>query len=365
MTRIVQITDWLPPHFSAVSQYALSIAAEEAESGSQVTVVGLSPQAMEVERREIGAGVVTTVAVTRKRYDKKSWARRLLWTLVTDAILMWRSWRLLRDSHVIRFTGSPPFLIFFLYPANLILRKKLIYRITDFYPECIIAALDRPSAALDVLRRATNVLRRRIDTFEAIGTDMTERLIACGVKGERILLRRDRSPVEITSSTTPMSRPPELAGKRVILYSGNWGAAHDVDTFFQAYKRHHEVGTGSFTLWLNATGTGADEIDGRLTQAGLPFVRQRLMPMDQLAGLLVAPDAHLITLRPSFTGFVLPSKVYGCIASRRPVLFIGSTGSDVHRLCIADDALPYRHADPGDVAAVEAALNTFPWSRQS
>jgi hypothetical protein len=40
MRRIVQLTDWLPPEFSAVSQDTILIAEEEAERGGAVTVVG-------------------------------------------------------------------------------------------------------------------------------------------------------------------------------------------------------------------------------------------------------------------------------------------------------------------------------------
>jgi hypothetical protein len=37
-----------------------------------------------------------------------------------------------------------------------------------------------------------------------------------------------------------------------------------------------------------------------------------------LGRLLVTPHAHLITLKDSFVGYVLPSKVHACIASGRP-----------------------------------------------
>jgi hypothetical protein len=70
----------------------------------------------------------------------------------------------------------------------------------------------------------------------------------------------------------------------------------------------------------------------------------------------VTPDAHLVTLRPEFMGYVLPSKIYGCIASRRPVLYIGPRGSDVHSLCVDDANLPYRHIEVGDARGAEAAL---------
>ena len=68
-----------------------------------------------------------------------------------------------------------------------------------------------------------------------------------------------------------------------------------------------------------------------------------------------------MTLKPRFEGYVLPSKIYGCIDSGRPVLFIGPRGSDVHLLCKERPGLPYRRIEVGDAAAVEATLDVFPW----
>jgi hypothetical protein len=76
-----------------------------------------------------------------------------------------------------------------------------------------------------------------------------------------------------------------------------------------------------------------------------------------LPRLLVTADAHLISLRPEFSGIVLPSKVFGCIASRRPVLFVGPASSDVHVLC-RDAGLPaYEHVEAGDIDGFAAALD--------
>jgi hypothetical protein len=79
-----------------------------------------------------------------------------------------------------------------------------------------------------------------------------------------------------------------------------------------------------------------------------------------LPRLLVTADAHLVTLRPQFAGIVLPSKIYACIASRRPILFVGPETSDVHLL--ADHSgLPYRRIQPGDEASFASALDA--WSK--
>jgi hypothetical protein len=77
--------------------------------------------------------------------------------------------------------------------------------------------------------------------------------------------------------------------------------------------------------------------------------------LEKLANLLVTPDAHLITLSDAFVGFVLPSKVHGCIASNKPILYVGSKRSDVHRLGLGGSAY-YRQVSVGDVAGCSAAL---------
>ena len=88
-----------------------------------------------------------------------------------------------------------------------------------------------------------------------------------------------------------------------------------------------------FGLWLNATGRNADRLEAGLRDAGVPVARGRTVPLEQLAGLLMAADAHLVTLRPQFSGIVLPSKIYACLATRRPIVFVGPQSSDVHLLC--------------------------------
>jgi hypothetical protein len=240
-----------------------------AREGADVTVVGLSSSRSEYQERRVGNGVVRTVAVKRSRYAKDNWARRLLWSLCTNAVLIARSWRFLSHADTIRFTGSPPFLLHFVVLANFFLNARLVYRITDFYPECIIAAVGRPNVPLELFRRFTNVVRRRVDEFETLGYDMQRRLLECGIPLGRMTLIRDFSPVQIRNETVALARPAELAGKIVLLYSGNWGVAHDIETFFAAYRDHHSAGDGSVVLWLNATGSGAEAQGSHSTDSAL------------------------------------------------------------------------------------------------
>jgi hypothetical protein len=223
-----------------------------------------------------------------------------------------------------------------------------------------MAATERSSLPLRLLYRMTLFWRRRIDEFEVLGEDQRARLAEIGIPECRVRLKRDPSPVEITPATRPLPRPRAFRDKLLLLYSGNWGVAHDVDTFVEAYRRHHSEGSGRFVLWLNAVGASAGEVEARLRRAKLPFIRSSPVPLDQLASLLVTPDAHLITLKDAFVGFVLPSKVYGCIASGLPVLYIGSVRSDVDLLARCSNlAMAYQRVEIGTVDRCASALEVL------
>lgn len=357
MYRLVYLCDWLPPDFGAVGQYSLLFARERAAAGEDVVLAGLSSTAASVEDEALGNGRLRVVRLRAEAYDRADFRRRALWTARTNLALVWTLRRELRRADEVLFTGSPPFLIHLLVPANLVLRKRLTYRITDFHPECLLAELGRAPLALRLFHRLTVALRRRVDRFEVLGEDQRERLLEIGIAPGRIVLQRDPSPVEIPDGVLPLEPPEELRGRVLLLYSGNFGVAHDHETFVAGYRRHHRQGTGRVALWLNATGARADRVEEELRREGLPVHRGRPVPLELLPRLLVTPDAHLITLRDPFVGYVLPSKVHGCVASGRPVLYVGSDRSDVHLLCAR--GLPpdrYHRVDTGDAEGVARAL---------
>jgi hypothetical protein len=348
-SNLVYICDWLPPDFGAVGQYSVLFARQMAESGMNVVLIGLTSSQADISLERFSQGTVQTVKVSVPPYSKADTRARIVWTIRTNTKLLLAAWPFIRKSQAVLFTGSPPLFIHWIAPINVLLGKRLIYRITDFHPECAIAERGAPSLFLKIVLALTLFWRRRIHRFEVLGHDQTSRLRDIGIPEDRIFLKRDPSPVDIRPTTDPLPRPPGTEGKFLLLYSGNWGVAHDHATFLEAYVEHYRRGSGTVLLWLNAVGKGAKTVADALEAAQVPFVRSELVPLDQLAALIRTPDAHLITLKDAFVGYVLPSKIYACINSDLPVLFIGSTGSDVHFLCRERASSSYFHVDVGDV----------------
>jgi hypothetical protein len=285
----------------------------------------------------------------------------VVWTILSNLALLRAAFGPMRQADAVVFTGSPPLMLHFIAPLNILLRRHLTYRITDFYPECLIVERGRCGLALRLLLHVTYFWRRQVDHFEVLGADQTQRLLESGVAEERIQLRRNFSPVAFSPAVTPGPIPRELTSEAgIILYSGNWGVPHDESTFVDGYSAYRKESNHGLILWLNATGAKADRVEQQLRSRHLPVHRSKLVPLEQLPGLLLAADVHLITLRDQFVGYVVPSKIHACIDSGKRIVFVGSETSDVHLL--ASQALPadrYARVDVGDIESLLASLHAM------
>lgn len=351
------VCDWIPPAFGAVGQYMEQRARRQAAAGGgQTTLIGLGA----ATTTEVEPGL-TIRRLSAPPVDKRaSMLTRGMWALRT-------SLRLLRATHratqarpdepcEILVTGSPPFLAYLFIVFNrLVWRRTLIYRITDFYPETLFAAghltMLRPLAGL------FHWLRRGATRIEALGEDQRRRLAEGGIPAERVVVVRDASPIRDWSRRAPIARPFP-SDKVILLYSGNLGVAHDIDTLCQAYERHVRHGSNRVRLWLNGVGGRVESLRAFCAERDLPLHFSAPAALEDLPEVLRACDGHLVLLGTPFWGYVLPSKIYACLELEQPVFYVGPTESDVHLLSKAR-AAPYFQTDPGDVDGCVAALEMF------
>lgn len=359
--RILQVTDWLPPDFGAVGQYALQDARRWAREGSEVILLGLGTERVGWEVEECPRGRLAILRLPALAYERSRWGERAIWIAAVHLRLLVAAARLLRCVDEVRCSESPPFLV---YPLAWLARRRgvqLVYRLTDVFPEVLWAERGgKPPEGLGWLQRAVVRFRKGLDSIEVLGEDARERLLELGLAPERVIVRRDGPPIPIRGDEPPSARPLALQGKVVLLYSGNFGVAHEDQTVLEGLAYHHHNGSGRVALWLNATGTKAGPLATRLRAQGVPVAWTPPVPLGELPSLLRAADAHLITLRDPFVGLVLPSKVYAVLALGGPLLFVGSWKSDVARLATRE--LPpdrFFRVDVGDVLGFARALEVL------
>ncbi|GAC1355879.1 MAG: glycosyltransferase family 4 protein [Acidobacteriaceae bacterium] len=160
--------------------------------------------------------------------------------------------------------------------------------------------------------------RRRADGIIALGECMKQRLVNRGIDPRRIAVADNWAD---GSAIHPLPRPGD-PDQLVLLYSGNLGLAHDLDTLTESMRQLRLDPRFRF-LFVGSGGRRQQLAQfcetHHLTSVELrPYVQR-----ESLEQSLAAGDIGLVTQREACCGSVVPSKVYGLMAAGRPILFIG------------------------------------------
>ncbi|HRK62293.1 MAG TPA: glycosyltransferase family 4 protein [Candidatus Omnitrophota bacterium] len=111
-----------------------------------------------------------------------------------------------------------------------------------------------------------------------------------------------------------------------ILYSGNFGLAHSADLSFRLAKKLK--GT-MVQFCFSIRGPRVGDLKWQSEEQSIPVHFADFVSENYLNMRLEAADIHLVSLKPEWTGMVVPSKFFGAIAAGRPVLFEGSPESSI------------------------------------
>ena len=194
----------------------------------------------------------------------------------------------------------------------------------DLYPDIAVDldVLHPRSWFTRLMGAGFDAARRRADGVIALGECMRQRLIRRGIPAERIHVADNWADgAEIHPLPFPVPEPLR------ILYSGNLGLAHDVDTVrvaihhFRSDSRFHFAfaGAGPRRQALESfCAPGNDKANGN---ANVSFAGYS--PRHQLAAAFGACHIGLVTQNPATLGSIVPSKTYGLMAAGRPILYIG------------------------------------------
>jgi putative colanic acid biosynthesis glycosyltransferase WcaI len=250
--------------------------------------------------------------------------RQLWFYLLAAPALLFR-----RRPDVFVTQTNPPLLVPLVALVSKLRNRPCIIIAQDLYPEVVIAhgMLRADSLAARILRRMFGWAYRRARAVVTLGPVMAERLQSKGVAPERIVLISNWSTGEegVVKGAANLLRPRwHLEGKFVVLYSGNLGIAHEFDTIVGAIERA-VARRPELRLVIIGKGSRLKEVRELVSQRGLEqFVLfENLVPADMLPHSIGLADLALVTLRDSFEGLVVPSKLLGYMARGIPTLYVG------------------------------------------
>jgi glycosyltransferase involved in cell wall biosynthesis len=226
--------------------------------------------------------------------------------------------------------------------------------VQDLWPDSLSATgMVSSPAAIALAGAMCRFVYRRAERLIVLSPGFKQALVGRGVPADKVDVVLNWADENYTRPRGILDLGPyELAGRFNIVYAGNLGAAQGLDVVLGAAKRAAKV-EPRVQFLLAGSGIDGDRLAARIEGEGLTNVRMAgRIPRDQIADLLTAADALLLTLadHPLFE-MTIPSKTQFYLAIGRPIL--NTVGGEVARI-IAESGAGVT-APTGDAAALADA----------
>lgn len=205
---------------------------------------------------------------------------------------------------------------------------KLVHWCFDLYPDAMFSEgmIRENSLVGKCLKTAAQAFLSRQDLIANLGPCMAERVSAQSPAVPQVTLT-PWALVEPETPPVPDSRiRTQLFGEAKIglLYSGSFGRAHGFEDILALAR---SVRNQSIGFCFAVRGNRVNQLKAAIKPEDTNIRFAGFASEEELEARLAAADIHIASLRPEWTGCVVPSKFFGSLAIGRPVLFSGDPGS--------------------------------------
>jgi colanic acid biosynthesis glycosyl transferase WcaI len=287
--------------------------------------------------RPTGSEIHNGVRITRlphTRFRKHSFLGRIANLVTFTLSALWTSLTLPKPDVVV--TETDPFLLPFV-GRWLQWRHgaKFVVYLQDIYPDVAVAVGKlREGWISRCLRWLLFSVYRKADCVVVLSRDMERTCREYGVPADALRVIpnwADTSRVQPHKQLNPFRAEHGLDDRFVVMYSGNMGLAHTLTPILEAATALRQNPHVCFVF----IGDGARraELEAGVAARQLASVRfLPYQPRERLAESLSAADVHLISMQPEATGLLMPSKLYGILASGSAVIAIADPQSELAEL---------------------------------
>jgi len=367
----VLVTEYFHPDTASTGQLMTDLAVGLEERGLDMTVLTGQPNYHSGEN-EKQPRVSTHEGVQVKRIRapqvrQSSIPRRLFnWGIFTVWMFVVMLLGQTEKEREVIFVSNPPFLPVAMWLACRIRGWDYTYIVYDLYP-------DQP-VELDYIPEES-IPHRIWDFFNRRAFLAAKHIVALGpVMKERISRNAgpkfDESKVEIIHNwedeefIQPMDKEENwfseehgLVDQFTILYSGNIGDFHDLETLVEAAAEFEDEDVGFLIIGEGDNKSNVVSLAEELDIKGDTVEFLPYQPWDDLPYSLTSADVSVVTVKEGFEGICVSSKLYTAMAAGEPVLTIAQPDDDESRIVDQFDA--GIHVSQGDVDGIVDAIERW------
>ena len=334
--RITIVSQFFPPDYAATGQFLDDLSRRLALRGLQIQVLTGQPNYAFRDR------VAPRISFDHNRCIRRTsvsrwWPTRIRGRVVNSLLFCVRSsLRLLRSARrgdLLLVTSEPAYLPLFAWLLHGLTRAPYVLLLYDLYPDIAVSlgVLSPSHPVARCWRFCQGLAVRSACEVVVLSSTMADHL-------QRGYPGFDKAVTVIPSWADPRRIRPMpkqgnpfvqrhgLEGVFTVLYAGNQGRCHDLDTLLDAaqlLRQHRDI-----RFLIVGDGARHQQLSQRVQRDGLELVT--LLPYQEpadLPAMLAAADLAVVSLLSEAEGQVAPSKLYGHLAAATPLAVICSSGS--------------------------------------
>lgn len=338
--RLLIITQFYPPDYAATGQLIQELAVQLGKENIQVSIFTgqpgyafQQPQAPALER-EKGISI-------RRSQSYKLWSTRIRGKTFSGILFSIRAGLYLlrhgRKYNTVLLTTAPPFLSVVGYVANLLFKINYVCLIYDLYPDAAIE--------LGVITANHPLTKLWHQVNQLVWQNSQKIIVLTETMKQRILARHPQIAPQISvihnwaneAWIKPLAKQQNwfahihgIDNQFTVLYSGNFGRCHDLDTIIKAMELLQNLPVKFVFIGAGAKYDLCRQLvsDRHLHNCTfLPYQDRKNLPYS-----LTACDLALVSIAPGLEGVVAPSKLYGIMAAGKAIAAICEPHSYLRQL---------------------------------
>jgi glycosyltransferase involved in cell wall biosynthesis len=362
------INQFFPPDYAATGQLIEELAHNLRAHG--LVEVFTSQPSYAFDRDDSPRNETIESLTVRRSQSAHFWPQRIRGKAVAGAIFFVRTaLHLLRNADrrgLVLLTTAPPFLPLLGYLLSCVCKIRYVCLLYDLYPDIAIelSVIEKQHWIARLWDHFNRLTWKRAAAIIVLSETMKDRILAKlpGIEHKIAVIPSWVDPnhiLPIPKAENWFAREHGLVEPFTVLYSGNMGRCHDMDTLLDAIILLREtpirfvfIGSGEKRKHFQEC---IDKL-GLTSCLFLPYQSRENLPFS-----LTACDVSIVSISAGMEGLVAPSKLYSALASGRPIVSICPENSYLNEIFdLANCGKTVRNGDSQALATYLRQLSQDP-----
>ena len=341
--RIKIVTQFYPPDFAATGQLIHELSVQLTKQGMEVDVFTGQPGYAFSKSKAPAQEQINKLKIRRSRLTQM-WSKRIRGKALNGVLFCLRAGlhlcRHQPQNTVLLLTTAPPFLSILGYLGNLCFGLNYVCLVYDLYPDAAtkLQVISESHLIVKLWDKINGLVWQRAQGIVVLSSTMKARIIAKHPQlAEQISVIHnwaDSNWIQpICKQENWFAHQHGINHKFTVLYSGNLGRCHDIETILAAIELLQDDPVQFVFIGAGAKQQTCIESVNNLGLKNclfLPYQERENLPYS-----LTACDLAFVSIADGLEGIVAPSKVYGIMAAGRAIAAICDSQSYLRNL-IAD-----------------------------